>query len=125
MRDAYAITTPTEQERNWAMLIHLFAGVIPFVATPFFAVGYALIMWIVKKDESGFIDDHGREAVNFWISLLIYSLALLPLATIITCGVCVILYIPLVAIAVVGTIQATLAAKRGEYYRYPATIRLV
>jgi uncharacterized Tic20 family protein len=125
MSDTYAITTPTEQERNWAMLTHLFAGVIAVLGTPFFAVGFTVIMWVVKKDESGFLDDHGREATNFWISLLIYSVAILPLAAIITCGVGALLYIPLFIIAVVGTIQATLAAKRGEYYRYPATIRML
>ena len=125
MPDDFAIATPTEQERNWAMLTHLLAGVIAVVGTPIFAVGYAVLMWLLKKDESGFLDDHGREATNFWISLLIYSIILLPIATAITCGIGVILYIPLLIIALVGVIQATLASKRGEFYRYPATIRLV
>lgn len=125
MSDAYAITTPSEQERNWAMLTHLFAAVIAVLATPFFSVGFTVIMWVVKKDESGFLDDHGREATNFWISLLIYSIGILPLAAILTCGLGALLYIPLLIIAVVGTIQATIAAKHGEYYRYPATIRVL
>jgi uncharacterized Tic20 family protein len=42
----------------------------------------------------------------------------------ITCGFGALLYIPLLVLAIVGVIQATLAAKRGEYYRYPATLRL-
>jgi uncharacterized Tic20 family protein len=125
MPDDFAITSPTEQERNWAMLTHLLGGVIAVAATPIFAVGFAVLMWLLKKDESGYLDDHGREATNFWISLLIYSIILLPIATAITCGIGVILYIPLLIIALVGVIQATLAAKRGEFYRYPATIRLV
>ncbi len=125
MNDPYAITTPTEQERNWAMLTHLFAGVIAVLGTPFFAVGFTVIMWVTKRDESGYLDDHGREATNFWISVLIYSIAIIPLLAIITCGVGAILYIPLVIIVVVGVIQATMAAKRGEFYRYPATIRVL
>ncbi|MGP1311147.1 MAG: DUF4870 domain-containing protein [Phycisphaerales bacterium] len=125
MHDAHTITPPSEQERSWAMLIHLLAGVIAVVATPLFSVGYTVVMWLVKKDESGFIDDHGREATNFWISLLLYSIILLPLAAVITCGLGVILYIPLLIIAIVGVVQSTIAAKNGEYYRYPATIRLL
>jgi uncharacterized Tic20 family protein len=119
MNDTYAITTPSEQDRNWAMLTHLFAGIIAVLGTPFFAVGYTVIMWVTKRDESG------REATNFWISILIYSIGIIPLLAIITCGVGAILYIPLVIIVIVGVIQATMAAKRGEFYRYPATIRVL
>lgn len=125
MNDDYTIQTPTEVERNWAMLTHVLAGALAILATPVFSVVYTLVMWLVKKDESGFLDDHGREATNFWISLLLYSIVLLPLAVVLTCGVGVLLYIPLLIIAIIGVIQAALAAKNGEYYRYPATIRLL
>ena len=50
--------------------------VVPIVA--------AIIMWQIKKDQSPFIDDHGREAVNFQISLAIYWLVVIPLFTILT-----------------------------------------
>jgi len=124
LHDAHAIASPTENERTWAMLTHLLAGVIAIVGTPLFSAGYAVVMWVVKKDESGFLDDHGREATNFWISVLIYTLAIIPLGAI-TCGVGFILYVPLLIITIVGVIQATIASKRGEFYRYPATIRLL
>lgn len=123
LHDAHAIASPTENERTWAMLTHLLAGVIAIVGTPLFSAGYAVVMWVVKKDESGFLDDHGREATNFWVSVLIYSLVIGVIAFI-TCGFGALLYIPLLVLAIVGVIQATLAAKRGEYYRYPATLRL-
>jgi len=124
MHDDFAIPHPTEQERNWAMLTHLLPGVL-VVATPLPGAVIAPVMWLLKKDDSPFIDDHGREATNFWISVLLYSIIILPLATAITCGVGVILYIPLLILVVIGVIKATIAAKRGEFYRYPATIRLL
>jgi uncharacterized Tic20 family protein len=114
--------TPTEQERTWAMLTHLLAGVL-VLATPVPGVVFAIVMWLLKKDESAYLDDHGREATNFWVSVLIYSLVIGVIAFI-TCGFGALLYIPLLVLAIVGVIQATLAAKRGEYYRYPATLRL-
>lgn len=118
------ITPVTDQERNWATLTHLLSAVLA-VATPVPGIIVAVVFWLVKKDESAFLDDHGREAVNFWISVLLYAIVIIPLAAVITCGLGVLLYIPMFIVALVAVIQATMAANRGEFYRYPMTIRLI
>jgi uncharacterized protein len=125
--DAYA----TEAERTYAMWTHL-AGLIGGVAAALsagislpFALLAVLILWLIRRETSPFIDDHGREAVNFQISLVIYALILVPAAAMITCGLGLILIIPIAILAVVGTAMAASAASKGAYFRYPATIRLV
>ena len=120
-----------EWERTFAMWTHL-AGLIGGVAAALsagvslpFALLAVLILWLIKRDESVFVDDHGREAVNFQISLLIYALVLFPIAVLLTCGLGFVLIIPIAILAVVGTASAASAANRGEYYRYPATLRFL
>ena len=81
-----------------------------------------LIIWQIQKDKSAFVDHHGKEAVNFNITMAIAA------------GVSFVLFvllIGLVLIWVVGavwlifTIIAAIKANNGEYYRYPLTIRFV
>jgi uncharacterized protein len=118
-------------ERNYASWIHLVGLIGGIVAALSSGISLpvvlfvVLVMWLTRRGESVFIDDHGREAVNFQISLLLYALILFPIAVILTCGIGFILIIPIAILAVVGTSSASSAAKRGEYYRYPATIRLL
>ncbi len=111
-------------ERTYATFNHI----VPLIAhiggpflTPLIA---AIIMWQIKKDQSPFLDDHGRESVNFQLSLLIYA-AIIIVAAIITCGIGAFLTIPLLILNIVGCILAARAAHRGDYYRYPMSIRIV
>lgn len=114
-RDAAA----TEAERTYALFMHL-AGLATFIiAIP---IAPTLIMWAIKKDKSPYIDDHGREAINAQISCVLYMLALAAL-TPLTCGVAAVGLVALPIMAVVFTILAAIAASRGEYHRYPITIR--
>jgi uncharacterized protein len=110
-----------EWERTYATFTHLslltFHVLLPVVP--------AVVMWLIKRDRSPFVDDHGREAVNFQISLVLYALLIIPIIGVLTCGLGWLLYIPLYALGVIGMILAAIAASRGEYYRYPACIRLV
>ena len=116
----------TDDERTFALLMHL--SLLAHTVLTIIAFGIPLIMWLVKKDDSPFLDDHGREAINFQISLLIWSIIFTIVAipiTIITCGVgFVVAFVPTI-IAIVGMIQASIAANRGEFYRYPMTFRFV
>lgn len=119
-----------DDERTYAVLLHL--SLLGYVVAPFLMFVAPLVMWLVKKDESRFIDDHGRETLNFHITLMIYTFVL-PLATgliaLVTCG----LGIPLVIAAallpfvlgIIGMIAAATSANRGEYYRYPMTLRFI
>lgn len=96
----------------------------------------ALIMWRVKAKEDGFLDDHGREAVNFQISLLMYAVGGAIAAgffTIVTLGIGSLLVafvapmaaLGLLALRLVGCIRGAMAANRGEYYRYPMCVRFL
>ena len=78
-----------------------------------------LVVWLLKKDDHPFIDDQGSEAVNFQISIVIYSVLLA-----ITC-IGIPLALLLWPIDVVFVIIAAVKASKGEAYRYPLTIRLI
>jgi uncharacterized protein len=110
---------PTADQRNWAMIAHLSAFAM-FVGVPSF-VG-PLVVWLIKREEHPFIAEHGREALNFNISVLIY---------LVVAGVLVLVlvgFLLLIAIGIVWlivTIQAAIAASNGQSYRYPLSIRFV
>jgi hypothetical protein len=107
--------------RMWAMFCHLasLAGlVVPVVGC---IIG-PLIVWQIKKEEFAFVDEQGKEAVNFQISMLIYGIVAGLL-----CFVCVgFVLAPAVAIFdLVFMLIAAVKANNGEHYRYPLTIRFI
>lgn len=105
---------PSSEERTMALLCHLLGLFTSFVGP--------LILWLIKKDESKFVDDQGKEALNFQITVLIAS-AIGGLTTMICIGF---LILAAVWIAdIVLCILAAVDANKGKAYRYPATIRLV
>ena len=105
---------PARDERNFAVAAHLLAIFISFFGP--------LIIWLIKKDDSPFVDDQGREALNFQITVFIAE-GVAGMLTVIGIG-CVLL--PLVMAAnVVLCIVAAVAASRGQWYRYPMTLRLI
>lgn len=113
----YTAPALAEWERTYAMWTHLL-----LLAGHFVPIVPTLILWLIKRDQSLFVDDHGKEALNFQITIVIYMVA-----GVILTAVCV--GIPLIiatyALAIVGMILAAVAARRGEYFRYPMTIRLI
>jgi uncharacterized Tic20 family protein len=111
---------PQEWERTYAMFIHLTLLAAHILPLP--VIG-ALIMWLIKRDESSFIDDHGREAVNFQISLLLYALAGFPLMFV--CGIGIAVWVAVYILGLVGLILAAIAANKGQFYRYPVCLRFV
>lgn len=113
----------TPSERQFAMWMHL--ALLGNLVAPFVILIAPLAMWLTRKEDSPFLDDHGREAVNFQISLYIYTLALTPLLAFLTCGVGFLLLPAVYVLGVIGMIMAAKAAGRGEYFRYPMTIRFL
>jgi len=107
-------------ERTYATFLHL--SLLGHLIFPLAIIFAPLVLWLIKRKESPFIDDHGREAINFQISLLIYMLAS---GILVICGVGIVL-IPLVyVLGLVGMVMAGIAANKGHYYRYPATLRFL
>ncbi|MBS1104614.1 MAG: hypothetical protein H6Q91_116 [Deltaproteobacteria bacterium] len=120
--DALPPGFPSNEERNWAVFCHL--GGFAFYLLGF-ALGHILVplaLWLIKRDQSAFIEEHGREALNFQISVTLYAIVVGAL-----CFVLVgFLLIPvLAAFHIVLMIVASVRASQGESYRYPLTIRLL
>jgi uncharacterized Tic20 family protein len=106
----------TQSERTYGVLTHL-APLLTNVITvgiPGLSIIAPIIMWQVRKNDSPFLDDHGRETVNFQLTILLVSIASLG-----------VLYIPAVIFSIVFSIIAAVAASKGEFYRYPCCIRLL
>jgi uncharacterized Tic20 family protein len=88
-----------------------------------------LVIWLVQKDRCTFLDHHGREALNFQLTILLVMMCL-GSATFVLMFVFVgVLLIPVLiavpVLAIVAEILAALAAQKGEWHRYPFCIRLV
>ena len=104
----------TPDEKTMAMLAHLLALVSGFVGP--------LIIWLVKKDQSDYVDDQGKEALNFQISIFIY-MSVAGLSMFVLIGI---LLLPAVWIFdIVNVIRGAIAANKGERFRYPLCIRLI
>lgn len=99
-----------------ALLAHLL-GLFTWIIGP-------LIVWLIKKDQSSFVDHHGRESVNFQLTCtLAYIIA--GLATCLTLGLAYPLAAAIWLGEVVLIIMACVAANNGEPYRYPLCLRIV
>jgi uncharacterized Tic20 family protein len=109
-------------ERNWSMWMHL--SLLAYPVTMGLVFVAPLVMWLTRKDDSPFIDDHGKETINFHVSLFLYSLIFTGLGFL-TCGVAWGLIPGIYILGIVGMILAAKAAHRGEYYRYPMSLRLI
>ena len=121
-------TDPTEASqadhdnnaRNLAVLCHLF-GLLGLMVPPGNVVG-PLLIWLFKKEEHPFIEDQGREALNFQITFTIALMASVFL---------VLVYVGLFLLAILGIVDLILiimacsAASRGEHYRYPFSIKFL
>ena len=112
---------------TWAMLCHLIA-LVGFLGNGLGWILGPLVVWIVKKDEMQAVDLHGKESINFNITVLLYY-ALLTCFAVITLGFGLILTIPLAAVLLVFhvacIIVAAIKANDGEFFRYPFCIRLL
>lgn len=120
----------TQNDKNYSTITHLsgFAGWF----FPFGNIIAPLVLWLARKNESTFIDAHGKAALNFQMSLMFYSfllvILLVPVA-ILTLGLGIIAVvlgiIPAFILTVVLIISASLKASKGEYYDYPFTIEFI
>jgi uncharacterized Tic20 family protein len=123
--------TPSAEERQWAMFAHLSALAGMLLTGAWFGWGCfvgPLIIWLVKKDTMPFVNDQGKESLNFNITVAIVLVALL-LLTIVTFGLGFFVTVPLAVIVGIGwlvlTIVASVKANEGIAYRYPWCLRLI
>lgn len=121
------------EERTWGMLCHL-SALSWMVGVPFGNILGPLIIWLVKKDQYPFVDDQGKESLNFQISIAIYlfTLGILAIPAIIAAAFCFPLFFLLIPLGLalllmklVCVIMGAIAANEGRIYRYPLTIRFL
>jgi uncharacterized protein len=115
--------------RNWGLAAHLSAFLGAWVGLAFLG---PLVVWLIKRDDHPFVDHHGKEALNFNISVLLYGVIGVVIAIpvgLLTLGLglipLVLVGVALVVVWVVFPILAAIKAANGEGYRYPITIRFV
>ena len=111
---------PSSEQRQWAMFAHLSALIGLIV--PFGNVLGPLVIWLVQKDKMAFVDDQGKEALNFQIT--VFGAAVISFFLMfILIGFLLIFVVGLGALVL--TIIAAIKANEGVAYRYPLTIRLI
>ena len=116
----------SKDARMWAMFCHL-AGLAGYLIPLVGNIVAPLIIWQIKKDELPFVDEQGKEAVNFQISMSLYALIGIVLCAVTCIGA---VLIPVVGIVVgifdmVFLLIAAVKANNGQHYRYPLTIRFI
>ncbi|MFL6526588.1 MAG: DUF4870 domain-containing protein [Chthoniobacterales bacterium] len=115
------MTTEPTTVRTWTILAHAIALIGFFVPIAGHIVG-PLVIWLAKRDESPEIDLHGKESVNFQISMLIYNvIAGLLCFVLIGIPILIILHFLNIVFVVIAAIQAS----DGKLFRYPLSLRLI
>lgn len=109
------------EARKWATICHISSLVglmgngIGFILGP-------LIVWLIKKDDHPFVDQQGKEALNFQLTMFI-SLVISALLCLVLIGFVLLLIVFLMMLIL--PIIAAIKVNNGEDYRYPLTIRII
>ena len=114
-------TSTSSSVRTWCVLAHATALVGFLVPVAGHIVG-PLIIWLAKRQDSPEIDAHGKESLNFQISMLIWNL-ISGLLCLVVIGffMLAILHILNIIFVIIASIQAS----EGKLYRYPLAMRLI
>ena len=117
---------PGQETRKWAMLCHL-SGLTAPMLTPFLSIIIAAILWWMKRDVGAYVDEQGREALNFQIMMFLYGLMAVLfvfLLKFILIGV-LLFWLPYaVTLAQAGGgVIGAIRAYDGERFRYPLILR--
>ena len=107
-------------ERQWAMFAHL-SALIGFIL-PFGNIIGPLVIWLIKKETMPFVDQQGKEALNFQITVTI-AMVVSSILIVVVIGFVLMFVIGLAALIL--TIMAGIKANEGVAYRYPFTLRLI
>ena len=111
----YTGPEPTKDDKTMAMLCHLLGIFTGFLGP--------LIIWLIKKDTSPFVDDQGKEALNFQLVCMIAALVCIPLVPLACIGL--ILGLAVQVVRIIFSIIGTIEANKGVPYRYPLTWRMI
>lgn len=115
-------TPPTSDEKLWGLFLHLGGALGSFtnyLGIPGGNLLVPLTIWLIKKDESPFLNDQGKEVLNF--QLCIFIISLLCIVTCILIPVAWALGVVALILGIVGGVKAN----EGVAYRYPFNFRLI
>src|SRR3989441_10284663 len=115
------VPNTTSNVRTWCVLAHATALAGFFVPWAGHILG-PLIVWLAKRGDSAEIDAHGKESLNFQISMLICNL-IAGILCLVLIGVVILGILHLLNLVLV--IVASIQASEGKFYRYPISIRLI
>lgn len=115
------IEPPSRETNTWATFTHL-SALSGFIGVPFGHIVGPLVMWLIKRDDNPTLDAHGKEALNFNISMVIYAIVSVILMLVL---IGFVLIFAVALIALILPIIAAIKANKGELYRYPLTIRFI
>lgn len=113
-------TNKKTEDQNLAVIIHL--SLLMGIIVPFGGYAATLILWLIKKDSSPYIDQQGKEAVNFMLNVLIIGTAATILCIML---IGFLLMIPLVIAAFTLPVIAAVKTSKGQNYKYPWVHRLI
>lgn len=117
---------PSSAQRSWAVAIHLSA--LLALVGPTNVLG-PLILWLIKRPESAYLDAVGKRVLNFQLSWLIYFVVGSAVTFVLTFVLIGFLLIPVLAIGgvvwVVLTIIGAIKESNGEAYRFPLSLSLL
>ncbi len=113
-------TIYTQSERDWAMFCHLSSFAAYFF--PLGGIVGPLICWVSRKDESEWVNRNGKASLNFQLSVLLYTVLIIPLIFLL---VGIPLLIALLIFEVICVVIASIRAAKGEAYRYPLSIPFI
>jgi len=111
----------TQEARLYAAACH-FAGLPIFITFALANVVAPLVIWLIKKDTMPFVDAHGKESLNFQLTMLI---AYIVAAMLVCVYIGVVLIPALVIVQVIFPFIAGISAYDGKPYKYPLTIRMI
>ena len=104
----------------WGMFCHLSA--LAGYLIPFGSIIGPLVIWSVKKQEFPYVDEQGKEALNFQISMLIYKVISIILWLLF---IGILMFAALVIFNIIMVVIASIKANNGETFKYPLTIRFI
>lgn len=107
-------------DRNWGILVH--AAAFTGLVVPFGNILGPLLIWLIKKEDSEFVDKNGKASLNFQLSWTIWIL----LAAVTIFFMIGLILVPLLGLAwLILVVLGTIRASDGGVYEYPLTIRFI
>jgi uncharacterized protein len=116
-----SVPATSSQTRTWCVLCHA-AALLGLFFHFFGHLLGPLIVWLVKRGDAAEIDAHGKESLNFQLSMLMYDIvAGILCLVLIGFALLVILWIVNTVLVIIASIRVS----EGQFYRYPFTIRFL